>query len=360
MNDVNWEGSLVRYGAARRALEEAARVDEVKQIRDMAVAAQVYAKQAKDVELINSATEIRKRAERRAGEILREMEKNKGSRSQLQSDVPVGGRAPTPPTDPTPTLKEIGVTKAQSARWQQLAAMTAEQFEQHVATSKKQAAASLDRTASAAEKKERRAQREQELAERTAAATKTLNRKIYGVILAAPWRWEPYSRETGTDRAADNRYQTMDTDAIKALKVPAADDCVLFLWATIPMLPQALEVMAAWGFTYKSQFVWVKDKAGTGYWAREQHELLLIGTRGNIPVPAPGERYNSVIEAPCGQHSEKPAIVYDMIDGMFPTLPRLEMFARGATLGWDRWDNPAGPSLQYGLAHDDDRPRRWA
>jgi N6-adenosine-specific RNA methylase IME4 len=55
---------------------------------------------------------------------------------------------------------------------------------------------------------------------------------------------------------------------LKVLKVPGADDCVLFLWATIPMLPQALEVMAAWGFTYKSQFVWVKDKAGTGYWAR--------------------------------------------------------------------------------------------
>ena len=340
MNDVNWEGSLVRYDAARRALAEAARVDEVKQIRDMAVAAQVYARQAQDVELINNATEIRKRAERRVGEILAEM-KAKGERSK-PGDAGGGTDGVGVRPSVNPTLKDIGVTKTQSARWQQLAAMPADKFEQHVATSKKQAAASLDRTASTEDKKAKRAEREQELAERTAAAAKTLNRKIYGVILADPWRWEPYSRETGMDRSADNHYQTMDLTAIKALKVPAADDCALFLWATIPMLPQALEVMAAWGFTYKSQFVWVKDKIGPGYWAREQHELLLIGTRGNIPAPAPGEQYLSVISAPRARHSEKPPVVYDMIEGMFPTLPRLEMFARGAALGWDVFGNEAG------------------
>ena len=78
--------------------------------------------------------------------------------------------------------------------------------------------------------------------------------EIFGVIYAdPPWRFEPYTRDTGMDRAADNHYPTMTLDEIKALDVPsiAAEDCVLFLWATAPMLPQALEVMTAWGFTYK-------------------------------------------------------------------------------------------------------------
>ena len=81
---------------------------------------------------------------------------------------------------------------------------------------------------------------------------------------------------------------------IAARDVPsiAADDCVLFLWATSPMLPQALEVMKAWGFAYVSGAVWVKDRIGTGYWFRNRHELLLVGTRGNVPAPAMGTQWD--------------------------------------------------------------------
>ncbi len=195
-------------------------------------------------------------------------------------------------------------------------------------------------------KAERRETRVRELVERTVEAAKQLGgAKQYNVILAdPPWRFEPYSRDTGMDRAADNHYPTMDLPAIGALDVPAAKDCVLFLWATIPMLPAALHVMASWGFSYKSQFVWVKDKIGTGYWVRERHELLLIGTRGTIPAPAPGEQYDSVITAPRGRHSEKPARVFEMIEEMYPALPRLEMFSRAGSsgvgpVGWDLWGN---------------------
>jgi len=145
------------------------------------------------------------------------------------------------------------------------------------------------------------------------------------------------------DRSADTHYQTMVTDLIARLEIPAADDCVLFLWATIPMLPEALRVMSAWGFAYKSHEVWVKDKAGTGYWVREKHELLLIGIRGSVPAPAMGEQYESVFMAPRGEHSQKPACVYAMIEAMYPTLPRLEMFARRSSQefpsGWDQWGN---------------------
>jgi N6-adenosine-specific RNA methylase IME4 len=88
------------------------------------------------------------------------------------------------------------------------------------------------------------------------------------VIVADPeWQFEPWSRETGMDRAAANHYPTSCLEVIKSRDVPSivANDCVLFLWATIPMNPHALMVMAAWGFDYKSQHVWGKDKFGTGY-----------------------------------------------------------------------------------------------
>ena len=94
--------------------------------------------------------------------------------------------------------------------------------------------------------------------------------------------------ETGLSRAADNHYPTMTLAKIKAIEPPSAKDCALFLWATVPMLPDALDTMAAWGFKYKSHWVWIKQKDGTGYWSRNRHELLLIGTRGSIPAPSPG------------------------------------------------------------------------
>ena len=141
----------------------------------------------------------------------------------------------------------------------------------------------------------------------------------------------------GMDRAADNHYPTMSLDDIRSLPVPAADAAVLFLWATVPMLPEALDVMRAWGFTYRSHFVWIKSRVGTGYWNRNAHELLLVGTRGKIPAPAPGEQFCSVIEATAGAHSAKPAVFAEMAEEMFPNLPAVELFARGSRTGWDVW-----------------------
>ena len=142
------------------------------------------------------------------------------------------------------------------------------------------------------------------------------------------------------DRAADNHYPTSVLEVIKARPVEkiAAKDCVLFMWATIPMLPHAMLVMAARGFDYKSHHVWVKDKDGTGYWNREKHEILLIGTRGDIPCPAPGEQWSSVIEAPRGKHSEKPKSIFEMIEEYYPNLPKIELNRRGPPRpGWDAW-----------------------
>ncbi len=192
-------------------------------------------------------------------------------------------------------------------------------------------------------KKQRRAIREAELGGEIAA----LPGKKYGVIYAdPPWRLDAFSGN-GLARAPDNHYPTLSTDEICALDVAsiAAEDCVLFLWAIVPMLPDALKAMRAWGFEYRSHMVWNKDKIGLGYWFRNKHEILLVVTRGNIPVPARGEQWESVQDAPVGKHSEKPEIFYKMIEEYFPSLPKIELFARGQIRkGWETWGNEAQPA----------------
>jgi N6-adenosine-specific RNA methylase IME4 len=202
---------------------------------------------------------------------------------------------------------------------------------------RRRTAQEIARSRAAQAKKAHRAKRERELGKRQRA----LPDKRYGVILADPeYQFEPWSRETGMDRAADNHYPTSALDVIKSRDVAsiAAEDCILFLWATVPMLPHALVVMSAWGFDYRSHYVWAKDSPGTGYWNRNTHDILLIGTRGSIPAPAPGTQWYSVINAPRGAHSAKPEVFLRMIEEYYPTLLKIELNRRGpARPSWDAW-----------------------
>jgi N6-adenosine-specific RNA methylase IME4 len=188
-------------------------------------------------------------------------------------------------------------------------------------------------------KAERRAEREIELAKVQVA----LPVKRYGVIVADPeWRFEPYSRETGMDRAADNHYPTSVTDEISQRNVPsiAAEDCVLFLWATVPMVRDAFRVMESWGFEYKSMMIWDKIHIGTGYWYRNRAELLLTGTKGNVPAPAMGDQYPGLLAIARKEHSAKPEQFLEMIEQYFPNLPKIELNRRGPSRsGWDAWGN---------------------
>ena len=156
----------------------------------------------------------------------------------------------------------------------------------------------------------------------------------YTVIYADP-PWEYNFSETITREIA-NHYPTMPLADIKAIEIAEIchADAVLYLWATAPKLPEALEVMTAWGFTYKSNAVWVKDKIGMGYWWRNQHELLLIGTRGNFPPPPSGDRVPSVIEAPREAHSVKPVAVAELLQTLYPAHAKIELFARNRRAGW--------------------------
>ncbi len=180
----------------------------------------------------------------------------------------------------------------------------------------------------------------------------------YGAILAdPPWLYATWSGK-GRDRCPDARpfkgaparhYDVMTLADIKALPVAswAAPDCALFLWATTPMLPQALDVMATWGFAYKATaFVWAKPNRkspgwaiGTGHWTRANAELCLFGTRGKPKRKSRAVR--QLIVEPRREHSRKPDCTRERIMALVDG-PYLEMFARSTLPGWDAWGDQVG------------------
>jgi N6-adenosine-specific RNA methylase IME4 len=184
---------------------------------------------------------------------------------------------------------------------------------------------------------ERREQRLEQIAQ---ANTALPTGQRYPVIYAdPPWRYE--HPPMGGNRAVENHYPTMSLEEICALNVRelAADDSMLYLWATAPKLSECMQVITDWGFDYRTNLVWVKDKIGMGYHARSQHELLLVARRGNIPPPAEHDRVSSVIFAERAEHSAKPAIFHELIERFYPGLSRIELFSRVRRPGWAVWGN---------------------
>lgn len=327
------ESGVAYYDAAIAALSTATLADASEMLA-RADSVELYAKKARDPDLVKHAVAVSLAAQRRAGELLRQMADD-GARETR------GGDRKSKFRRGTLKLDDIGVTKKQSQKWQQLAGLSRPDFEERVAERQKEALRALDgsRAERQAEKKAKRQEREQELAENIRA----LPGKRYGVIYADPeWKFEVYSLESGLDRAADNHYPTSNLDAICARDVAAiaADDCALFLWVTTPMLANGafLHVLKAWGFEGKSCIVWAKNKAGTGYWARDKAEHLIIATRGNVPCPAMGDQCESLIFAPVGAHSAKPECFAEIIEIYFPNVPKIELNRRGPPRpGWDAW-----------------------
>lgn len=151
-----------------------------------------------------------------------------------------------------------------------------------------------------------------------------------------PWRYDMSISET---RDIENQYPTMDVEEICALPLPEiAKDALLIMWATAPKLIEALNVMEAWGFQYKTHSIWDKGKIGMGYWFRGQHELLLIGTKGNFSPPEVEFRNSSIYHEDRSAPSVKPEFYYDWIETAFPGK-RVELFARQARDGWANWGN---------------------
>lgn len=189
----------------------------------------------------------------------------------------------------------------------------------------------------------------------------------YAVIYAdPPWRYNSKHHGYG---GAEDHYPTMALADIKAIRVPATDDCALFLWATMPLLRQAFEVIDAWGFKYKTTaFCWVKQTksgdslvTGLGSWTRSNAEVCLLATRGR-PRPV-SHCVHSVVISPRRRHSQKPDEVRQRIVELMGNVTRLEMFARSRMPGWDAWGNEVKNSVELEVLETDDGTRqperRW-
>ena len=167
----------------------------------------------------------------------------------------------------------------------------------------------------------------------------------YGAILAdPPWYFRNYSAR-GEEKNPVAHYDCMDAGALAALPVSqlAAPDCALLMWATAPMLPDAINLMQAWGFTFKSAGCWAKQSKtgekwafGTGYCFRSAAEFFLLGTIGRPAICSRSVR--NLIVAPVREHSRKPEDQYHMAEQLFAG-PYLELFARQSRPGWDSWGN---------------------
>lgn len=172
-----------------------------------------------------------------------------------------------------------------------------------------------------------------QMIQRSHCETPPLPKGTFDVVLADP-PWQYALRLRGS---ADMHYPTMTMEEISKLEIPSAEDAILFLWATNPKLEDALAVMKAWGFTYKTNMVWVKDKFGTGYYFRGQHELLLVGIKGKFSPPPEEKRVSSVLSAPTRKYSRKPNAVYTRIESMYSGHSFLELFATEACENWEVW-----------------------
>lgn len=169
----------------------------------------------------------------------------------------------------------------------------------------------------------------------------------YDMIMADPdWSFDNWS-EKGERKNAKHHYACSPVEEIAAMRVAdlAAPDCLLWLWATNPMLPEALHVLTAWGFKFKTAGHWAKWNAdtgklafGTGYILRSAGEPFLIGTIG---TPKTTRSVRSVIMGPRREHSRKPDEAFEAAEALMPDARRIELFSRQPRPGWDTWGDEA-------------------
>lgn len=159
----------------------------------------------------------------------------------------------------------------------------------------------------------------------------------FNVIYAdPPWSYNDV-QDTKMLGGAKKHYQTMSIEKLCKLQLPLADNAVLFLWVTSPLLEECFAVINAWGFKYKTSFIWDKVKHNMGHYNSVRHEFLLVCTKGSF-TPEVKKLYDSVIqEERSDEHSEKPKIVYEIIETLYPNGKYLELFARNKRRDWDSW-----------------------
>lgn len=324
---------LARLEVATLALADIRDPASAKHVMNMAAAMETFARAQKlGDESERYARGIKYAAEIKLGEILRATpDAPRGVKPQLGTNEEPNSEPPTP------TLADLGISKKLSAESQQLADLSDDS----------------KRALSRGEIKPSMALREVKrstLAERVSKLPEGKFRVIYA---DPPWK---YGDERGglekQGTAAAAQYPTMKIEDICTLAPfdrPIADlaarDAVLFLWATFPLLVDGLRVVDAWGFDYKTAFVWDKERSNIGNYHDARAEILLIGVRGSCPIEI-NTRPRQVQSIARGRHSAKPEEWRELIDTLYPTGPAIELFRRGESIRtkvreWRIWGNEA-------------------
>jgi len=313
---------LTKLNKARQALAEAKTLDEIKEIKDIAIAVKAYAK-AKGLgrEMQNEAAEIEIRAIREMGKLIRE--KQEAGEIATRNNNP-GTFTGVPQENTRKTLSDIGVSRKESSTSKNLAAIDDNKFEeiiQETISEKKP----LTKTKILREAAKEKVQKSPEIPEGK-----------YRIIYAdPPWKYSD-KKEYRPEGAAENHYPTMSLDELCNMRIPDTEDnAVLFLWVTSPMLEDSFRVIKAWGFKYKSSFVWDKIKHNMGHYNSVRHEFLLIATKGSC-LPDVKKLYDSVVSIERTEHSEKPEYFRNIIDTLYPHGKRIELFARKKVS--EKWD----------------------
>jgi N6-adenosine-specific RNA methylase IME4 len=347
---------LARYDRACRALAEARSVDEVKDVRDVAMAMKLYAKQAKNRDLEADAYELRVRAERKLGEMIAAQKETVGlaTGGQPYQRKSTGTAAEPVAPPPTPTLAEAGIDKKLSSRAQKISAIPSVKFEEMVAEGREEVQRAAEKRvvkeikiAQARDSYDARAESGGGVEDMVALAA---SGKKFAVIYAdPPWHELTWS-ERGGLRAPQSRYDTMTAAEVATLPVQplAAKDSVLLLWTPWSQLPGALDVIKAWGFEYKTvAFNWVKQNrggeglhTGMGRWTRSNSEPCLLATNGDPLRLDMG--VHQLIVSPVREHSRKPDEAHERIERLL-VGPYVELFARAVRPGWVTWGNEIAP-----------------
>ncbi len=347
-------GILARYEAARAALAEAVRVDEVKDVHDAAAALGAYARQAKDRDMEANAVVLRERAERKLGEMLAAQKTTIGLARGGRPSKPVPGSEQV--SVPDITLADMGIDRKLSMRAQKKAGIAEQAFEAMVEATRGRILAGRGNDVLKGESTRIQQASRRDLQEALSDQSAALpTGRLYPVIYGDP---ATKFLAGASNRSTENHYRTMTLDELCALDIASLclPDCQAFIWSTVPQLANTItRILPAWEFEYSSHCMWDKTspeferELGTGLVFRNQHEVLIYATRGHPPGPA--MQPPSIYRERKGKHSRKPDYFRDMIAQMTRGLPTLELFARvdaehPLPAGWDAWGNESAPAAE--------------
>ena len=334
---------LQRVDKARALLLQARNAPDAKKVADMAHAAAVYAKRQRlSQETIDYAVSVRVDARVLMGDFLRHAEKNVGVKMHGGTKGKTGGYKVEPPA--IPTLNELGITKRESSECQRLLRVKQEApeiFEQirNNETPERRGFAALKKQERFASRAERSKEARQDGLVTDLSELVKAGRKFRCIYADPPWAYDNQATRAATHR----HYETLTVYELCELPVRdlVEEECHLHLWTTNVFLFDCPRIFEAWGFDFKSSFVWVKPQMGIGNYWRNSHEILLLGVRGGMTAISQSE--HSWIESPRTRHSQKPESVREAVMRLSPGR-YLELFGRRAVDGWTVFGNEvAGP-----------------